>query len=370
MIHAPTLLRDLDRISHDPVVCKALLDRLQSTLGDNSLRFMEVCGTHTVSIFQSGLRSLLPPSVHHLSGPGCPVCVTHESEIALLLDVSTSPEVILATFGDLLRVPGPQGKTLKQLRGSGANIQIIYSPLEALALAAKFPEKQIIFPGIGFETTAPAIAGTILAAASQNLKNFSVLSFHKLVMPALERLLEESNSIDGFLMPGHVAIITGLEPFLPLAEKYGKPAVVAGFEPTDILQALCSLAKMRMADNPAIVNDYNRAVPQGGNPTARKIMDSVFVIKDAYWRGLEQINVSGLGIRPKYAQYDAMAKFGLTLPKISKIPGCQCGAVLKGKLQPNRCPLFAKKCTPASPVGPCMVSTEGSCAAWYKYGEH
>lgn len=360
-----SLLADMDRTSHDPALCRKLLDHLSALLQGRSLRFMEVCGTHTVSIFQSGLRSLLPANITHLSGPGCPVCVTHEEELATLMVLAEIPDLVLATFGDLLRVPGPSGKTLKHFRASGSDIRIVYSPLDALNLARSMPTREVVFAGIGFETTAPAVAAAILTARKEHIKNFSVLSFHKLVMPALESLIAENANIDAFLLPGHVATITGLSPFLPLAFKYGKPAAIGGFEPTDILMALIKIAEM--PDKPDIRNAYPRAVAADGNPTARKIMADVFEICDAKWRGLGPIPDSGLKI--KWDQYDALRKFSPRVPPAPAPAGCKCGEILKGLLQPPQCPLFGRACSPQSPIGPCMVSTEGSCAAWYKYGE-
>lgn len=361
-------MQQLEAAAHDPVLCKELLRRLEKALDGREMRFMEVCGTHTVAIFQSGLRSLLPANVRHLSGPGCPVCVTHESDVAMLLDLADMPDIIIATFGDLLRVPGPEGRSLKHAAKS--SIEVVYSPLAAVDLAAANPKKQIVFPGIGFETTAPAVAGAILAAHSRSINNFSVLSFHKLVPPVLHTLLGENTALaDAFLLPGHVAMITGLAPFNFMAETYAKPAVVGGFEPADILLALCQMAE-QLADRKAeVANAYPRAVDQNGNPRARQFLQEVFSTEDAYWRGMGLIPASGLAIRPQYAKFDAKSRFALKLPTVQPVPGCRCGDILRGALNPPDCPLFGKRCTPANPVGPCMVSTEGSCAAWYKYGD-
>lgn len=355
------------RASNDPELCRALLGRLERALAGRSLRFMEVCGTHTVSIFQSGLRSLLPPNVIHLSGPGCPVCVTHESEVALFLDLANRQDIILATFGDLVRVPGADGRSLKSARAAGARIEVVYSPLDAVALARANPQQKVVFVGIGFETTAPAVAAAILTARAQGIANFLVLSLHKLIAPALRHLLADPEfKPDAFLLPGHVATITGLAPFAFIGADFHKPAVVAGFEPADILLALCLLAENT---SPSFIgNAYRRAVNDNGNPRALALLAQVFEPARALWRGFGEISASGLAIRPEFAQFDAMAVFGLTLPESSPRPGCCCGQILKGSLAPRDCPLFAKKCTPANPVGPCMVSTEGSCAAWYKYG--
>ena len=353
---------------HDPKLCQALLHRLD-TLLDRPLRFMEVCGTHTVSIFRGGLRSLLPEAVTHLTGPGCPVCVTHDREVAAFLELAERPDVIIATFGDLMRVPGPDGRSLKHAQAEGARVEVVYSPLDSLALAAKHPEATVVFLGVGFETTAPAIAATILTAAAQHLDNFAVLSCHKLVPPALKALLSDpENTIDAFLLPGHVSTILGLAPYQFVVQDWKRPAVVAGFEPADILDALCRMAQQYRTGEFTVENAYPRAVNENGNPRAREILSQVFHPADAQWRGLRLIPDSGLAINDDFIRFDAFTRFDLKLPEVRPIPGCRCGEVLKGKLPPNQCPLFGKACTPANPVGPCMVSTEGSCSAYYKYG--
>ncbi|MBL3582967.1 hydrogenase formation protein HypD [Oleidesulfovibrio alaskensis] len=351
----------------DPVLCRGLLDRLHAET-DAPLRFMEVCGTHTVAIFQSGLRPLLPEQVVHVSGPGCPVCVTHESEIAAYLELAERDKVIIATFGDLMRVPGPGGKTLKSAQAAGARIEVVYSPVDALSLAAAHPQSTVVFLGIGFETTTPAVAATIKTADRQGLKNFQVLSFHKLVPPALGALLSDPDcAVDAFLLPGHVSTILGTAPYNFVAEQFHTPGVVAGFDPADILQALLLMVQMRRRGEYAITNQYSRAVSDNGNPKARSIMYEVFRPADALWRGIGTIPDSGLVFTDAYRQFDAMEQQELTLRDVPNTPGCRCGDVLKGKMQPDNCPLFAKACTPARPVGPCMVSTEGSCAAYFKY---
>lgn len=351
----------------DPELCKGLLERLHTEL-DQPLRFMEVCGTHTVAIFQSGLRPLLPKGITHLSGPGCPVCVTHESEVAAFLDLAGRDGVILATFGDLMRVPGPKGRNLKLAQAQGARIEIIYSPLDALKLAANNPNDTVVFLGVGFETTAPTIAGTVLMAQKQGLKNFKVLSFHKLVPPALKVLLDDPEcTIDSFLLPGHVSTILGMEPYQFVAETYKTPGVITGFDPVDILESLLIMVEQRKKGDFRIVNQYKRAVSDSGNPRAREIMFSVFETSDALWRGVGRIPQSGLVFKDAFASFDALQALNVTVHEAPPTPGCKCGEVLKGKMQPGECPLFGKGCTPAKPVGPCMVSTEGSCAAYYKY---
>ncbi|MGE4536481.1 MAG: hydrogenase formation protein HypD [Desulfovibrio sp.] len=351
----------------DPQLCRALLARLTAE-ATTPFRFMEVCGTHTVAIFQSGLRSLLPPTITHLTGPGCPVCVTHESEVAAFLDLADRDDVVLATFGDLMRVPGPKGRNLKTAKADGARVEVVYSPVDALAVAAANPDRTVVFLGVGFETTAPAVAATIKLAREQNLKNFRVLSFHKLVPPALEALLSDPDiNVDAFILPGHVSAIIGATPYAFVAEKYHVPSVVTGFEPLDILTALLDITGMLKNDAPAIRNGYTRVVSDAGNPVAMAIMDEVFAPADALWRGLGLIPQSGLVIRDEFADFDAMRLPGVELKETPPLPGCRCGEVLKGKMAPNECPLFGKACTPATPVGPCMVSTEGGCAAYFKY---
>ncbi|WP_022660791.1 hydrogenase formation protein HypD [Paucidesulfovibrio longus] len=352
---------------HDPDLCKGLLDKLHS-LVDREFRFMEVCGTHTVAIFQSGLRSLLPEKIVHLSGPGCPVCVTHESEVNAFIDLAGRDDVIVATFGDLMRVPGSKGRSLKKAQADGAKVAVVYSPPDALKLAADHPDKTVVFLGVGFETTAPAVAGTLLMAREQGLKNFKVLSFHKLVPPALGALMTDPEvNIDAFVMPGHVSAIIGLEPYRPVAEVFGKSAAVTGFEPVDILGSLVFLVEAWKSGEPKVANLYPRIVRDGGNAKARAVMEQVFRTSDALWRGIGLIPGSGLEMRDEFEDHDAKKAFGIEIVESPALPGCRCGDVLKGKLRPDQCPLFKKACTPASPVGPCMVSTEGSCAAYFKY---
>ena len=361
---------ELENAFQDPQLCHALLQRLTRALDGRTLRFMEVCGTHTVAIFQSGLRSLLPASVTHLSGPGCPVCATHDAAVAAFLDLAGRDGVILTTFGDLLRVPGPGGKSLKHAQAQGARVEIVYSPLDALNVAAANPESTVVFLGIGFETTAPTVAATLLTARQRKIRNFCVLSLHKLVPPALRTLLDDSQcGIEAFLLPGHVSTILGLEPYAFLARDYHVPGVVGGFQPADILLALCLMAEQRRDGTAAVVNAYPRAVDDAGNPRARALMEQVFEPTDALWRGIGRIPQSGLKLRSDFADLDAMARLDVTLPEVPPLPGCRCGDVLRGRMAPPDCPLFGKKCTPATPVGPCMVSTEGSCAAYYKYSE-
>jgi len=351
----------------DPGLSRKILDKMQGEL-TSDLRFMEVCGTHTVAIFQSGLRSLLPKEIVHLSGPGCPVCVTHDSEVNAFLDLAGKDNVIMATFGDLMRVPGSNSRNLKKAQADGARIKVVYSPMDTLKLAKENPNDLVVFIGVGFETTAPAIAGTMIMAREQGIKNIRVLCFHKTVPTALEALLMDVHSnIDGFLLPGHVSAIIGLEPYQFIAEKFGKSAVVTGFEPLDILQSLMQMVEWRNKGEAHVVNNYKRIVNDEGNATAREILYRVFEPTDALWRGIGNIPGSGLEIREEWEMFDAKKEFGITIEEGETLPGCKCGDILKGIKQPDECPLFKKACTPANPVGPCMVSTEGSCAAYYKY---
>ena len=365
-----TLLAE-EALLRDKTLCQALLRRLEQALGGidgGRMRFMEVCGTHTVSIFQSGLRSLLPDGITHLSGPGCPVCVTHDAEVAAFLEMAERPDVCLCTFGDLIRVPGPNGQSLKHAMARGARVHIVYSPLDSLTIAEQNPDKTVVFLGIGFETTAPTVAGTLLTARARGLENFCVFSLHKLVPPALELLLQDTdNNIDAFLLPGHVCMVTGLEPYRFLEEKWHVPSCVSGFEPADILLALCYLAEDLRDGKARVRNAYERAVPPEGNPRAQELVRTVFEPCDALWRGIGRIPASGLAIRSEFADMDAKRRLGIELKPTRPIPGCRCGEVLRGRISPKDCPLFGRVCTPLEPVGPCMVSTEGSCAAYYKY---
>lgn len=357
-------------VANDPAICKRLLDRLETLLAGRQLRFMEVCGTHTVALFQSGLRQLLPKNITHLSGPGCPVCVTHESEVAQIMELSKNPDVIIATFGDLLRIPDPNGQSLKHAAAEGACIRIVYSPLAAVDLAAENRSKTVVFIGAGFETTAPAAAAAIILAQQRKLTNFCILSLHKLIGPALKCLLMDKDAdIDAFLLPGHVATITGLAPFEFISRDYHKPASVSGFEPADILLALCDLATQSMSGHPKVSNLYPRAVSSEGNQRACDLMNQVFEPIDTLWRGLGKLPASGLAIRNAYAAWDANKRFNLHLIEFQPTSGCRCGDILRGLITPPECKLFGNRCQPATPIGPCMVSTEGSCAAWYKYGD-
>lgn len=330
---------------------------------------MEVCGTHTVAIAKNALRNLLPPQIRLVSGPGCPVCVTDSSDIDRYLFLAGQSGVTIATFGDMIRVPGSQ-KSLQVLRGEGADIQVVYSTLDALEYARKHPEREVVFLGVGFETTVPTVAVSIQQAQQEGLKNYSVLSMHKLVPPVLQALAEDPElEVDAFLDPGHVCSVIGTGPLEFMAKTYGKPGVVTGFEGLDILEALTMLLGQHHQGRAEIEIQYKRAVKAEGNREAQAFITRVFEPVDARFRGMGVIPQGGLGIRKEYEAWDAAKKFALPEFESTDLPGCRCGDVLKGKIAPPECPMFARKCTPLNPVGPCMVSSEGSCAAYYRYAQ-
>ncbi len=350
----------------DPEIAGRLIEAIKSR-SRKKIRLMEVCGTHTVSIFRSGIRDVLPDTISLLSGPGCPVCVTAQGEIDAFIALSKMEGVIITTFGDLIRVPGTRS-SLQNERAEGRDIRMVYSPMDALDVAAANPDRQVVFLGIGFETTAPTIAGTLTVAKAQGLENFSVISAHKLAPPALDALMQtEGIELDGFIMPGHVSVIIGLKAYDGLFETYRVPCAVAGFEPADILKAIAMLVDQIESGAPAVENAYPRAVTYEGNTKAQKIMETVFKVEDANWRGLGVIPESGLGINAAYAKFDAMRRFQPEVPEAPEPKGCDCGEILTGRKIPPECALYKKVCTPVNPVGPCMVSSEGTCAAYYRY---
>jgi hydrogenase expression/formation protein HypD len=347
-------------------ICRGILSKIESA-SRKPVRLMEVCGTHTMSISRNGIRGLLPETVTLLSGPGCPVCVTSQGEIDRFIRVSRIKDVIVTTFGDLLRVPS-RDATLEKERADGADIRMVYSTLDALDIAVKNPDKEVVFLGIGFETTAPTIAAAIEEANKKGIGNFSVLSANKRVIPALEALLKNDRvKVDGFICPGHVSIIIGGDAYRPVSEMYKIPCVVAGFEPVDILQAVNMLIDQIEKGCADVEIAYSRGVSFEGNLRAREALDRVFSVSDAVWRGIGPIPGSGLAIRDDYSRFDADKKFQLPVEDIPEPDGCACGEILMGIKSPPQCGRFGKTCTPTHPVGPCMVSSEGTCAAYYKY---
>lgn len=336
-------------------------------LAQSPFTIMEVCGTHTVTIAKNAIRELLPTTVRLISGPGCPVCVTDSSDIDRYLYLAAQPKVITATFGDMIRVPGTD-KSLQGLRAEGADIRVVYSTQDALELARKNPDKEVVFLGVGFETTIPTVAVSLEIAKREGIENYSVLSMHKVVPPVLRLLAEDEElAVDAFLHPGHVCSIIGITPLEFMAGDYDLPGVVTGFEALDILEAIVMLLRQRAEGRLEIEIQYRRVVKEEGNPQAKMFIERVFEPVDASWRGLGLIQQSGLGIREEYSYWDAARKFSLPIFHSRETPGCRCGDVLRGLIDPTQCSLFASRCTPMKPVGPCMVSTEGSCAAYHRY---
>ena len=333
------------------------------------VNLMEVCGTHTMSIARSGIKSLLPENVQLLSGPGCPVCVTPAQVIDAILELAMEKNVTLATYGDMLRVPGSEpGDSLQRRRALGAKIELVYSPVDAVELAKRSPEREVVFLGAGFETTAPGTAAAVLTAQEEGVKNFSVFSMLKTVEPALRALIRmEGFNVQGFLCPGHVATIIGEEGFRFLPEEYGLPAVIGGFEAEEILLAIYLLLKQLSEDRPRVQNAYPRAVSKEGNALAMQMMESCLEPRAELWRGLGEIENSGLKLKEALKDFDAERKFGIEIEPDAKPTACRCGEVITGRLSPRGCGLFGGRCTPEDPMGPCMVSSEGACAAMYKY---
>jgi hydrogenase expression/formation protein HypD len=337
-------------------------------LSDNPLKFMEVCGTHTVSIYRSGLRALFPPNLRLISGPGCPVCVTAQGEIDTLVRLAGMENVIVATYGDMIRVPGSDS-SLAQARALGARVEVVLSAAKALEMAVQFPQNTVVFAGVGFETTAPATASVVLEAESSGIGNFLVLNLHKTVPVVLDTLASSPDlGLDGFILPGHVSTIIGLSPYEPLAARHSLACVVAGFEPEQIMAGLAVLAIQKKDGNFRVQSVYPQAVRPEGNRKALALLEKVFEPSDAYWRGLGCLPGSGLRFRDAYSRFDARVKLGLADIPAPEPEGCRCGDVLAGRIHPSECPLFGVACTPEEPVGPCMVSSEGSCAAVYRYG--
>ena len=332
-------------------------------------RLMEVCGTHTMAIARSGLRQLLPPSIRLVSGPGCPVCVTPAGVIDEVLRISALPGVILTTYGDLMRVPGSvPGDNLSLRKAKGADVRWVYSPMDSLEIARENPEKEVIFLGVGFETTAPGTALTVMEAQRLGLKNFSMLCLLKRTEPAMRALIERPDfRVQGFLCPGHVAVITGADAFRFLPEQYGLPAVVSGFEAGDLLLSIYRLLSQLRNGRPGLENEYFRAVTPEGNKAAQALMEQVLRPVADQWRGLGCIADSGYALRPEFSAWDGAEKFDFAPDERETLSGCRCGQIICGQLTPAECPLFGKGCTPENPVGPCMVSSEGACAASWHY---
>jgi len=353
----------------DPELVRKLLNAvnvLAEKIG-RPITLMEICGTHTHAIGRFGIRRLLPGSIRLISGPGCPVCVTSISDVDRALYLAERPNVIFATFGDMLRIPGTGGRSLQQIRAAGADVRILSSPLDGLSIAEENPTREVVFLGIGFETTAPTVASTLRSARRKGLKNFSVFSVHKTVPPAIQALLDDPGlDIDGFICPGHVSVITGGEAYRLIPEA-GRAAVITGFEPVDMVDGILLSLQQILEKRYAVAIQYARGVTQGGNLRARQTMAEVFEPGDADWRGLGVIPGSGLFIRKEYESMNALNRFPLPEIHSAEFEGCRCGEILRGAMSPPECRLFRKACTPVTPVGPCMVSSEGTCAAYLRY---
>lgn len=350
----------------DPTLARGLIESIQA-LAPESATLMEVCGTHTVAIARNGIRGLMPEGVRLASGPGCPVCVTSNHDIDKVIALACVPEVTIATFGDMTRVPGSTSSLLAE-QAAGRSVEIVYSPLDALRLAQENPTRQIVFVGVGFETTTPLVAMAIKRARAMGLTNFTVYGAHKNMPGALEVIINDpALKLDALILPGHVSTIIGAEPYRFLAEKYGIPGVITGFEPVDVLQGIAMIMRQLHEGRAEIEIAYARGVMPEGNPVALAAIDEVFETCSATWRGLGEIPGSGYRIREEFADFDAMRRFQPDVEEVREHKGCRCGDVLRGIMAPSECPLFRKVCTPENPVGPCMVSSEGSCAAYYRY---
>ena len=351
--------------SDDRKIGEKFLERIHREAENlGGVKLMEVCGTHTQTIEKFGIRSLLPKNIELISGPGCPVCVTSVKEIDEVIELSKRDNLIITTFGDMLKVPGTES-SLSEMKTLGKDVKVVYSISDAVKIAKENPNKEVVHVAIGFETTIPSTACEILSNAPEN---FSVLSCHRLIPPAMEFLQKEGDvQIDGFICPGHVSAIIGTRPYEKISKKFKVPQVVAGFEPVDVIIAIEQLLRMLKEKKPEVKNEYSRVVKPEGNIKAQKIISEVFEPVDVEWRGFPKIQKSGLKLKEKFSQYDARKKFAIKIKSSKEPKGCICGKVLKGIAKPTDCKLFAKGCTPEKPVGPCMVSTEGACGIVYKF---
>ncbi len=366
------MVNSLDKIIQqfkDPALARELIETIQDLASkiERPVRLMEVCGTHTVSIARFGIRNLMPDTIYLASGPGCPVCVTSNHDIDTVIALSRLPRVIIATFGDMTRVPGSTSSLIAE-QAEGHDIRIVYSPLDALSIARDNPDKEIVFVGVGFETTTPLIAQTILRAHALHIENFSVYVAHKNMPHALKVIVDDpETSIDAFILPGHVSTIIGTRPYQFLADDYKIPCVITGFEPVDILQGIAMILNQIVRDVHHVEIAYARAVMVSGNEYAQRAIDEVFEVVDAEWRGLGSIPQSGYSLSKKYESFDACIRLKPSVEPVVEHKGCKCGEVLRGIMTPDACPLFHSICTQINPVGPCMVSSEGACAAYYRY---
>lgn len=363
----------------DPSAARSLLAAIEESVeelgatAEKPIHIMEVCGGHTHAIFRFGLDKLTPPGLEFIHGPGCPVCVLPMSRVDDCVEIAERPDVIMTTFGDVMRVPGTK-KSLFQAKADGADVRMVYSPLDALELARRQPDKEVVFFGLGFETTTPSTAIAIQQAAREELTNFSIFCNHISVPPPIKALLEDPLSmIDGFVGPGHVSMVIGTKPYEFIARDFNKPIVVAGFEPLDLLQSILMVLKQLASGRAEVENQYSRVVPDDGNMISIASVEDVYEPRPTFeWRGLGEIDASGLRVRAKYREFDAEEKFGigygLKRNSLKEPEGCACGEVMTGRVKPVACPQFGKGCTPDMPLGALMVSSEGACAAYWQYG--
>jgi hydrogenase expression/formation protein HypD len=353
----------------DPAAARSLVGRIAELGADDHFKFMEVCGGHTHTIYRHGIERLLPESVELVHGPGCPVCVIPMGRIDDAIAVAEVPGVIFTSFGDMMRVPGSRGNLLSA-KARGADVRFVYSPLDALRVAVENPDREVVFFAVGFETTAPSTAVTLLRAQEDGITNFSVFSNHVTIVPPIKAILESPDlRLDGFIGPGHVSTVIGQRPYRFVPELYGKPLVTAGFEPLDIMQAIVMLLLQIREGRCCVENQYTRCVTEGGNPRALEILAQVFELRPHFeWRGLGFISQSALKLKPEFAEWDAELRHAVPGVRVADPKACQCGEVLKGVIKPWECKVFGTACTPETPIGTCMVSSEGACAAYYNFG--
>ncbi|MHA2405776.1 MAG: hydrogenase formation protein HypD [Candidatus Hermodarchaeia archaeon] len=356
---------ELQKGFRDPQLAHKAAQKIKELAKNRTFKFMHLCGTHEYTITHSGLRDLLPENVELIAGPGCPVCVCPPEDVALAIAVANQPNALLTTFGDMIRVPAGDLGSLNAARSKGAKVQVVYSMMDAIIAAKENPDKEVVHFAIGFETTTPPTAAEILGDAP---KNFSVLVSHRLIPPAEEFLLDQGEvGLHGFLLPGHVSVIIGVQGYEHISKQWKVPQVIAGFEPLDVLLGIVMLLQQVKDGRGEVENEYTRAVTYEGNVRAREIIEQVFVPVDSRWRGIGIIPESGLALREEYMSFDVRTRFKIELEhqKFEMPPGCKCGEVLRGIMRPEECPLFGTKCTPENPIGPCMVSTEGTCSVVY-----
>ncbi len=353
----------------DPATARRLVARIGELAAGEPFKFMEVCGGHTHTIYRHGIEHVLPANVELVHGPGCPVCVIPMGRVDDAISIAERPGVVFTAFGDMLRVPGGNGSLL-EAKARGADVRVVYSPLDALKIAVDEPEREVVFFAVGFETTAPSTAVTVLRAQALGIANFSVLCNHVTIVPPLKAILESPDlRLDGFIGPGHVSTVIGQRPYRFVPAQYGKPLVTAGFEPVDILAAIVMLLEQVRQGRCEVENQYTRAVREEGNPKALEVLARVFELRSHFeWRGLGFISQSALKLRPELAAWDAEARFDVPGLRVADPKACQCGEVLKGVIRPWECKVFGTACTPETPIGTCMVSSEGACAAYYNFG--